>query len=296
MRLRAGMNALAVGLAEAPESSCATRVAAVGWNEVGRTPFLLRVLYYLYQRRLLAQISHSPMPRHIGIILDGNRRYAWKRRISDPREIYLLGARKLDDVLNWCSDLQIAAVTLWVLSAENLARPKEQISGILSAVEAKVSSLAIDPSIHRRRVRVRAVGRIDLLPESTKRAIDVAEKATTQYDSMTLTIAIAYGGREEICDAVRAMLCDKLSAGIALEEAISKVTPATIGRYLYTTGLPDPDLIIRTSGEIRLSGFLMWQSAYSEFYFSDVYWPALRKIDLLRAVRDFQRRKRRVGR
>jgi short-chain Z-isoprenyl diphosphate synthase len=244
----------------------------------------------------MAQIRVGPMPRHIGIILDGNRRYGAERGLTEAREIYRLGARKLDDILGWCSNLRIPAITLWVLSTDNLTRPADQVSGILGAVESKLNALASDPRIHRRRVRVRAVGRIDILPESTQRAIEATELATTGYDAMVLTIAVAYGGREEVADAVKAMLRDKSKVGMELTEVIDEVTPTLIGRYLYTVDLPDPDLIIRTSGEIRLSGFLMWQSAYSEYYFTDVYWPAFRKIDLLRAIRDFQRRKRRFGR
>jgi short-chain Z-isoprenyl diphosphate synthase len=287
--IRASPDCISSGTQEAPET-------AAGWNEGSPVPLLLQALYYLYQRRLMAQIRVGPMPRHIGIILDGNRRYGAERGLTEAREIYRLGARKLDDILGWCSNLRIPAITLWVLSTDNLTRPADQVSGILGAVESKLNALASDPRIHRRRVRVRAVGRIDILPESTQRAIEATELATTGYDAMVLTIAVAYGGREEVADAVKAMLRDKSKVGMELTEVIDEVTPTLIGRYLYTVDLPDPDLIIRTSGEIRLSGFLMWQSAYSEYYFTDVYWPAFRKIDLLRAIRDFQRRKRRFGR
>ena len=256
----------------------------------------LQLLYYLYRRRLMGQIRGGPMPRHIGIILDGNRRYGAQRGLTEAREIYLLGARKLDDILGWCSDLRIPAVTLWVLSTDNLTRPPEQISGILAAVESKLNALASDPRIHHKRVRVRAVGHIDILPESTRRAIEAADLATVGYDGLILTIAVAYGGREEIADAVKAMLRERSRAGAALADVVEEVTPKRIGQYLYTVDLPDPDLIIRTSGEIRLSGFLMWQSLHSEFYFPDVFWPAFRRIDLLRAIREFQRRERRFGR
>jgi short-chain Z-isoprenyl diphosphate synthase len=170
------------------------------------------------------------------------------------------------------------------------------VSAVLSAVEAKVKALADDPQVHRRRLRVRAVGKLELLPDSAVAAIRAAERATAAYGTMTLTIAVAYGGREEIADAVRALLKDKEKRGESLRDIIDGISEEQIGRYLYTTDLPDPDLIIRTSGEIRLSGFLLWQSAYSEFYFSDVYWPVFRKIDFLRAVRAFQQRQRRFGR
>jgi short-chain Z-isoprenyl diphosphate synthase len=253
------------------------------------------LLYYLYERRLLRQVRGEAMPRHVGVILDGNRRYARERGLADPSEVYRLGARKLDEVLDWCGELGISAVTLWVFSTDNLSRSPEEVSGILSTVEAKLTQLSQDPQIHRRRVRVRAVGKLELLPDSTLAAIRRAEEATAGYDAMVLTIAVAYGGREEIADAVRALLRDKAKQGEGIHEIVEGVTQEEIRRYLYAADLPDPDLIIRTSGEIRLSGFLLWQSAYSEFYFSDVHWPAFRKIDFLRGVRAFQQRERRFG-
>lgn len=252
-------------------------------------------LYYLYGRRLLRRVRLRPVPRHVGIILDGNRRFARERGLSRPEEVYGLGARKLDEVLDWCAELGIPAVTLWVFSSENFGRSPEEVSGILSAVEAKLEQVARAPEIHARRVRVRAVGKLEVLPDSTLAAIRVAEEATRHYDALTLTIAVAYGGREEIADAVRAMLRDKAKQGEDVQAIIDGITQEEIRRYLYAADLPDPDLIIRTSGEIRLSGFLLWQSAYSEFYFSDVHWPAFRKVDFLRAVRAFQERERRFG-
>jgi short-chain Z-isoprenyl diphosphate synthase len=257
---------------------------------------VLRVLYRLYERRLLREVRGGPVPGHVGIILDGNRRYARRQGLADPRDVYALGAAKIDAVLDWCAELGIPAVTLWVFSTENLGRSPDEVSAVLSAVETKVKALADDPQVHRRRLRVRAVGKLELLPDSAVAAIRAAERATAAYGTMTLTIAVAYGGREEIADAVRALLKDKEKRGESLREIIDGISEEQIGRYLYTTDLPDPDLIIRTSGEIRLSGFLLWQSAYSEFYFSDVYWPVFRKIDFLRAVRAFQQRQRRFGR
>ncbi len=280
----------------------ACAAAAAWWNErhagvrTAEAPPLRRLLYRFYERRLLGEVRRAPVPRHVGIILDGNRRYARQHGLADAAEVYELGARKLDDVLDWCAELSIPAVTLWVFSTENLRRSPEEVSAILTAVEAKVRTLIHDAEIHRRRVRVRAVGKLDLLPEAMVAALRAAEAATAGYDAMTLSIAVAYGGREEIADAVRALLRERAARGAALPDVIEEVTQEAIGRYLYTADLPDPDLIIRTSGEIRLSGFLLWQSVYSEFYFSDVYWPAFRKIDFLRAVRAFQQRRRRFGR
>jgi len=256
----------------------------------------MRPIYTLYGRRLLAQVRLRPPPRHVGIILDGNRRFGRLSGVLDPLQVYTHGARKLDDLLDWCGELSIPAVTLWVCSTDNLARQPQEVAGILGALEAKLRALVSDPQIHRRGVRVRAIGRLDLLPHTTLAAIRAAETATKNYKAMLLSIAVAYGGHEEIADAVREMLIEAMRAGTAMPEIIDSVCPERIGRHLYLAGTPEPDLIIRTSGELRLSGFLLWQSAYSEFYFSDVLWPAFRKIDFLRAVRAFQQRRRRYGR
>jgi short-chain Z-isoprenyl diphosphate synthase len=191
--------------------------------------------------------------------------------------------------------MQDPAITLWVLSTENLKRPREEVTGILSAIEKKLTLLATDRQIHNEHIRVRAVGRLDLLPHSTQMAIRAAVEATRDYDGMLLTIAAAYSGREEIIDAMRAMLREQLAQNTSLRDVIEMITPEAVARSLYAPDLPDPDLIIRTSGELRLSGFLLWQSAYSEFYFTDVFWPAFRRIDFLRAVRSFQQRQRRFG-
>ncbi|MFQ5897030.1 MAG: polyprenyl diphosphate synthase [Candidatus Methylomirabilia bacterium] len=256
---------------------------------------MIRLVYYFYERLLLRQVRGGPIPRHVGIILDGNRRYARSQGLTNPKIAYALGARKLDDVLDWCGEMGIPAVTLWVFSTENLIRSPEEVSEILQVVEEKLAELARDPQIHRRRVRVRMVGKLEILPDSTLAAIRRAESATAGYDALVLTIAVAYGGRQEIADAVGALLRDKVKQGEGIQEIIEGITQEEIGRYLYAADLPDPDLIIRTSGEVRLSGFLLWQSAYSEFYFCDVYWPAFRKIDFLRAIRSFQQRDRRFG-
>jgi short-chain Z-isoprenyl diphosphate synthase len=256
---------------------------------------LLRLIYYIYERRLGREVARRPKPRHIGIILDGNRRHGRSRGITEPREVYDLGAEKLDDVLDWCIELAIPTVSLWVFSTDNFRRPPAEVSGILAAIEAKLNRLARDPGIHERRVRVRAIGCLRMLPQPVLAAIAAAERATGSYDGMELNIAVAYGGRQEIADAVQALLNELTANGTDLADAIQRITPEAIARHLYTAGLPDPDLIIRTSGEVRLSGFLLWQSAHSEFYFTDVLWPAFRKIDFLRAIRSFQQRQRRFG-
>jgi short-chain Z-isoprenyl diphosphate synthase len=253
-------------------------------------------VYALYQRRLLRQVLADKPPRHVGLILDGNRRWGQLWGVADPARVYTLGAHKLDAVLDWCGELSIPAVTLWVCSPDNLQRAPHEVAGILAAVEAKLHQLAVDPQIHSRRVRVQAIGQAACLPDGLRAAIRAAEDATAGYDAMLLTIAVAYGGREEIADAVRALLQAAAARGETLPQVAAGITPDAISRHLYLAAAPEPDLIIRTSGELRLSGFLLWQSAYSEFYFTDVLWPALRKIDFLRAVRAFQQRKRRFGR
>src|SRR6266705_2278924 len=251
-------------------------------------------LYYLYERRLLRQVRGRSVPQHLGIIIDGNRRYALEQGVPDLREAYALGAERLDDVLEWCAEVGIPAVSLWVFSTDNFRRSATEISGILSAVESKLTLLARHPN-YRLGLRVRAVGKLDLLPDSTIAAIRAAEEATAGNRAMVLTFAVAYGGRQEIIDAVQSMLREKSKQGEDLQAIIDGITEETIGQYLYAPDLPDPDLIIRTSGEIRLSGFLLWQSAYSEFYFCDAHWPAFRKVDFLRAVRAYQQRERRFG-
>ena len=256
---------------------------------------MFRLLYYLYARRLVRDVKRRPTPRHIGIILDGNRRHGRSRGITEPRELYDLGAKKLDEVLEWCGELGIPTVTLWVFSTDNFQRPAAEVSGILGSIEAKLTALACDPAIHRRRVRVRAIGCLAMLPEPVLAAIGAAERATAGYDGLELNIAVAYGGRQEIADAVRGLLKCMVAKQSTLVEAVEQITPESIACHLYTAGRPDPELIIRTSGEIRLSGFLLWQSAHSEFYFTDVLWPAFRKIDFLRAIRSFQQRRRRFG-
>lgn len=255
-----------------------------------------QLLYRLYELKLRREIRRQPLPRHIGLILDGNRRYARKNGLTQYRKAYDRGADKLDDLIVWCDELGIKALTLWVFSIDNLKRSDEEVEAILGAVESKISSLADSPMVQRHRVRIRAVGRLDLLPPSTIAVMRNAEEATAKNRGLTITIAIAYGGREEIADAVRSLVRDRLGEGVSTAEILDGITPEAIDAHLYTAGLPDPDLIIRTSGELRLSGFLLWQSAQSELYFTDVNWPEFRRIDLYRAIRAFQHRARRFGR
>ncbi len=227
---------------------------------------LLRSIFSLYEIWLHHQVCLQPAPRHVGIILDGNRRYARTRGVIDPQEIYALGARKLDDVLEWCGELRIPAITLWAVSTDNLSRrPATEVSGILAALEAKLATLAQDPRIHQQRVRVKAAGRtrnaadFNCCSDSCRRRGNRKLQRRFNRDD-----CCCLRGHDEITDAVRALLREAMTEGKALAETVEAVTPAGIARHLYMAGLPDPDLIIRTSGENRLSGFLLWQSAYSE--------------------------------
>lgn len=255
----------------------------------------LKMVYQVYQRNLLAEIRRGKLPQHVGLILDGNRRYARAIGLPDILEGHRLGANKLEEVLTWCAELDIRMVDIWILSTKNLMRPPEELAGLLRLIENKLRGTARDPKIHKKRMRIRVIGKLDVLPDSMREAIREAEEATKNYDGFFLNVALGYGGRQEIVDAMQNLLRDRAAQGMSLERAIEEITPDSLGKYLYTYDLPDPDLIIRTSGEVRLSGFLLWQSAYSEYYFCDAYWPAFRRIDLLRAIRSYQQRERRFG-
>ncbi|HEX2026395.1 MAG TPA: polyprenyl diphosphate synthase [Nitriliruptorales bacterium] len=253
------------------------------------------LVYRLYERRLAGQVTAAPLPRHVGVILDGNRRFARERGMDDPNLGHLAGARKIEEFLDWCWELGVQHVTLWLLSTDNLDRDATEVSGLLRIIEDTVLRIAHHPKARERRLRVIALGALDLLPEETRRALKEADEATAGHDQFFLQVAVGYGGRREITDALRSLLWAKAAEGATLERVAETLQPEDIGDHLYTTG-PDPDLIIRTSGELRLSGFLLWQSAHSEFYFCDPYWPDFRRIDFLRALREFQHRQRRYGR
>ncbi len=254
------------------------------------------LVYRVYERQLERELADGPMPNHVGVIIDGNRRYAAERGLGTASHGHEAGARHIDPFLDWCLELGIPYVTLWLLSTENLTRDDAEVSALMQIIEATIERMGCTKDAADRGLRVTAVGALDLLPESTRQALKRAEEATVDHDRLRVQVAVGYGGRQEITDALRSLLLDRAAHGGSLEEVAAALTPADIGHHLYTTGLPDPDLIIRTSGEVRLSGFMMWQSAHSEYYFCDAYWPEFRKIDFLRALRDFQRRTRRYGR
>ncbi len=252
--------------------------------------------YVMYRRRLNASVYTWKLPRHIGIIMDGNRRYARQSGLNRIVDGHALGAEKLREVLNWCYEFEIPIVTVWSFSLDNFHRDSSEVEGLLGLFEAKTWELVQHEDVHRNQVKVRYIGKVDRLPESLQEAIHAAEAATAHYDKNALNIAIAYGGREEITDAFSRYLLDQSRMGRTLEDVLARLDPGALESYLYTSGIPEPDLIIRTSGEVRLSGFLLWQSAYSEYYFCDTYWPAFRKIDFLRALRSYDQRQRRFGR
>jgi len=277
------------------------------------------LLYRIYERRLAREIADGDLPCHVGVILDGNRRYAAARGLADPSHGHEAGAANIDRFLEWCLDLEIPYVTLWLLSTENLAREDDELERLLRIIGDTVERIsrprgqrvehraglragaqgareARSVQAQAGGVRITAVGALDLLPDEVRLRLKRAEEATAHHDRMRVQVAVGYGGRQEITDALRSLLRDRAAQGMQLEEVADTIGPSDIGEHLYATGLPDPDLIIRTSGELRLSGFLMWQAAHAEYHFCDAYWPDFRRIDFLRALRDYQRRTRRYGR
>jgi short-chain Z-isoprenyl diphosphate synthase len=228
--------------------------------------------------------------------MDGNRRFARNMRASNVAFGHRVGAEKLREMLNWCFERDIPVVTVWGFSIDNFHRDDQEVDQLFELFERKTREMVTSPDLHDNQVRVRFIGRRDLLPESLQDAIREVEYATGHYQRFVLNIALAYGGREEIADAFKEYLAHEQRNGRTLDDAITEFTPNVLERYLYTSGLPEPDLIIRTSGEVRLSGFMLWQSANSEYYFCDTHWPAFRKIDFLRALRSYDQRSRRFGR
>jgi len=245
--------------------------------------------YDLYERRLLRNLPEDRLPRHIGVMCDGNRR--WARAFgAEVSGGYLAGADKIEEFLGWCDQLNINLVTLWLLSTDNLGRPEEEVGPLLGVIEDLVDVLAT-----KGRWRVHPVGALDMLPSSTAMRLKAAADRTAEIDGMTVNIAVAYGGRRELADAVRSMLQEHAQRGTTIEELAEVIDMEHIAEHLYTKGQPDPDLVIRTSGEQRMSGFLLWQSAHSEFYFCEAMWPDFRRTDFLRAIRDYAARSRRFG-
>ena len=247
------------------------------------------LLYGFYARRLESALDHEQIPRHVGVILDGNRR--WAKASGAPKSRgWRAGADKVEELLGWCEEIDVEVVTLWLLSTDNLNRPDSELRPLLAIIERLVSEIA-----GTGRWRVLPVGALDLLPDETARILKDAADRTADVPGLHVNVAVGYGGRREIADAVRSLLQEHASRGTTIEDLAQLLDVEHIAEHLYTKGQPDPDLVIRTSGEQRLSGFLLWQSAHSEFYFCEAYWPDFRKVDFLRAIRAYAARGRRFG-
>jgi len=248
---------------------------------------LLKPVYRVYEKILENRVKKRKMPQHVGIIMDGNRRYAEFFGI-DLWKGHSKGADKLEEILDWADELGIDIVTVYAFSTENFKRSKEEVEHIMDLFEKKFKELAKDEKIHKNKVKVRAIGDLNMLPKNVVDSIKIAEKATENYSDKSLNICIAYGGRIEIVEAVKRII----EKGVSPKD----ITMKMIKDNLYTGDLPDPDLVIRTGGEVRLSNFLLFQSAYSELFFTEIYFPAFRKIDFLRIIREYQMRNRKFGR
>lgn len=250
---------------------------------------LKNFVYGVYERQLAAQIPPDRIPRHVGVILDGNRRWATAQG-STSDQGHQAGANKIVDFLGWCDDAGVEVVTLWLLSTDNLTRPEVELDKLMTIIESTVGNL-----VAQGRWRLHPVGALDLLPAHTATLLKEAEEATRTINGSLVNIAVGYGGRREVVDAVKSLLSEHATQGTTLDELAQFIDVDHIAEHLYTKGQPDPDLVIRTSGEQRLSGFLLWQSAHSEFYFCEAFWPDFRHVDFLRAVRAYAERNRRFG-
>lgn len=271
-----------------PKPSPVRRVATKVRKRAKR--LITPALYRVYERRIKKDLEQTAMPRHIGVIVDGNRR--WAREMGfEVSDGHRRGGEKLTDLVTWSQEVGVEVVTIWLLSTDNLSRDPKELGPLLDVIVGVAQSLS-DP-VHGWQVRI--MGALDLLPTEVANELKVAADSTSDRDGLCINIAVGYGGRREIVDAVRSVLSDGVSRGATLEEMAEQIDLEHIAGNLYTKGQPDPDLIIRTSGEQRLGGFLLWQTAHSEFYFSDVYWPDFRRVDFLRAIRSYVSRHRRFG-
>ena len=249
------------------------------------------LLYSMYERRILRQIAGAESPRHVALILDGNRRWARDAGLVDVSEGHRAGAAKIADLLGWCSEAGVEIVTVFLLSTDNLTRSPSELDPLLEIIGGVVDDLSGESTPWRLRV----VGAMEMLPQALAERLAAAAARTSGRRGLQLNVAVGYGGRQEIADAVRKMLLAEAEAGRSIEELAETLDVDHIAEHLYTSGQPDPDLVIRTSGEQRLSGFLLWQSAHSEFWFCEAYWPEFRRVDFLRALRAFSARHRRYG-
>ncbi|WP_143741306.1 polyprenyl diphosphate synthase [Methanosphaera sp. WGK6] len=253
---------------------------------------LLQPLYSLYEWYISRNLDKTKMPKHVAIIMDGNRRYSKIQGNMNAIEGHRRGVDTLENVLEWCIDLGIDIVTVYAFSTENFNRTEKEVSDLMDLFVESFLSISTNKKIHKNKVRLKAVGKLDLFPEKVRDAIKNAEESTKEYKDRLVNIAMGYDGRVEIVDAFKKIARDVKKGKIDPDD----ITEELINNNLYTAGLEDPNLVIRTSGEERLSGFLLWQSSYSELYFTDSLWPELRKVDFLRAIRSYTERQRRFGR
>ncbi|NNH69908.1 isoprenyl transferase [Nocardia uniformis] len=247
--------------------------------------------YRIYEARLTKQLAGKQHPRHVAVMCDGNRRWARENGFSDISHGHRVGALKIAELVGWSAEVGVEMVTVYLLSTENLRRDPEELETLFEVIADVVEEL----SAPEQNCTVRIVGALDQLPEDMARRLREAAKRTEGRDGVHVNVAIGYGGRQEITDAVRSLLRQEMAGGETGEDLVQSITVDAIGQHLYTSGQPDPDLVIRTSGEQRLSGFLLWQSAYSEIWFTEAYWPEFRRTDFLRALRDYAARHRRFG-
>jgi len=240
--------------------------------------------------KLIGEIKRDPVPEHVAIIMDGNRRFATDLGLT-PDAGHLFGRDKVEEVMGWCFELKIKNLTLYAFSTENFKRDTDEVELLMKLCKNELDKAAKDSRIHKNQVKVRVIGHIESLPKDLRESAQVLLNETKNYDKYSLNIALAYGGREEIVRAIRNIAKDVKGGSLKIKD----ITEPTVSKYMYTNELPDPDLILRTSGEERISNFLLWQLAYSELYFSDVFWPVFSKRDFLKAIRTCQQRKRRFG-
>lgn len=246
--------------------------------------------YQAYENALVAEIRSGQVPHHVAIIMDGNRRFATQMGM-DPLTGHAVGRDKLEEIINWCLEIDIRVLTVFAFSTENLKRSPREVEELMRLFTENFRKAGDDERAHKYKIRIRAIGQVSLLPADVQEAIRYAEERTKGYDKYFFNIAVAYGGREEILNAIRTIAQKTVDGKVKVSDIDEKL----VSSHLYTSDMPDPDLILRTSGEERISNFLLWQLAYSELYFADVYWPGLRKVDFLRAIRSYQRRRRRYG-
>ena len=249
------------------------------------------ILYRLYEWYITRGLDPEKMPKHVAIIMDGNRRYSKLQGNIDVVKGHEIGVDTLEKVLDWSIELGIEIITVYAFSTENFNRPKHEVEGLMNLFVKNFKRLVDHEKIHKNEVKVKVVGRTELIPENVREAIKEAEDATAKYDKRLFNIAIGYDGRLEIIDSFKKIIKEVQAGNITIDD----VDEELVSKNLYTGGLADPNLIIRTSGEERLSGFLLWQSSYSELYFCETLWPELRKVDFIRAIRSYQARDRRFG-